>query len=399
METTFPALPTSFKDLSSTVRPGLPSHRQFLARKFKYDQAGTWKAPIGLAAKHLGQLGLLSLSCRLGRSACQHGLRRRQYRRGDRCRLAAQGLADYYEILGVSRNANEREIKSSFRRLARQYHPDVNKEPGAPEKFQEIAKAYGVLSDAQKRDQYNQFGEGAVHNAVGPDLSSMDLKDILGDVFQEFFKGSPGTRGTGRAATSAKKGADLQCKIEVPFDLACFGGSHTIHVQREEVCVVCNGRGVNSDVGKDQRCSKCNGTGATSQVMQTPLGVMRTQHACQKCKGSGVDPSATCRSCGGRCTQSQAEEVSVKIPPGCNVGSQLRIRGEGDKGVRGGEPGDLYITLRIASSKDFVRDGIDIYNEKVISVFDAMLGTSIKVSTVDGFAEIEAGECCKHFQV
>lgn len=312
------------------------------------------------------------------------------------CRFA-QRLADYYEILKVSRNANEREIKASFRKLARQYHPDVNKEPGALEKFQEIAKAYEILADASKREQYNQFGEGAVSNSAGPDLSSMDLKDILGDVFNSFFNGSPGGPGGVRARTQtakkqgAKKGADLECKIEVPFDVACFGGSHSIQVQREETCKSCGGRGITSDASKHKRCSKCNGTGATQQVMQTPLGVMQTQLVCPKCRGSGVDPTACCRSCGGKGTQRRAQEISVNIPAGCNMGSKMRIKGEGDKGVRGGPPGDLYITLKISSSRDFVRDGIDVHNEKAISVFDAMLGTSVRVTTVDGFADIEAG--------
>ena len=318
-------------------------------------------------------------------------LGRKTHRRGY-LHQKAHRLADYYEVLGVSRNANEREIKSSFRKLARQFHPDINKEPGAQEKFQEIAKAYGVLSDAEKRDQYNRFGEGAVPS-TSPDLSSMDLKDILGDVFQDFFRG-PGMRGhPAKGSTKgAKKGADLQCKIEVPFDLACFGGSHTIQVQREDTCKTCHGRGVNADVAKDQRCSKCNGTGTTLQVMQTPLGVMQTQLVCPKCGGTGLDPTASCRSCGGRGTQTQTQEISVNIPPGCKAGSQLRIRGEGDKGIRGGQPGDLYITLRICPSRDFVRDGADIYSEKVISIFDAMLGTSVGVTTVDGITEIEAGD-------
>lgn len=348
--------------------------------------------PLGV----LGPLGLVAGAAGAAGVGCVGVASRvpRRRRTTWTCRFA-QRLADYYEILKVSRNANEREIKASFRKLARQYHPDVNKEPGALEKFQEIAKAYEILADASKREQYNQFGEGAVSNSAGPDLSSMDLKDILGDVFNSFFNGSPGGPGGVRARTQtakkqgAKKGADLECKIEVPFDVACFGGSHSIQVQREETCKSCGGRGITSDASKHKRCSKCNGTGATQQVMQTPLGVMQTQLVCPKCRGSGVDPMACCRSCGGKGTQRRAQEISVNIPAGCNMGSKMRIKGEGDKGVRGGPPGDLYITLKISSSRDFVRDGIDVYNEKAISVFDAMLGTSVRVTTVDGFADIE----------
>ena len=319
------------------------------------------------------------------------GLATWEVRRG----LRAQRIDSYYEILGVSSNANEREIKSSFRRLARQYHPDVNQEPGALEKFQEIAKAYEVLSDARKREQYNQFGEGAVPD-TGPDLSSMDLKDILGDVFQDFFGGAP--RKSPKAKRTAKKGADLQCKISIPFHLACFGGAYAIQVSREETCKTCAGTGVNTDVRSHQRCSKCNGTGTILQVMQTPLGVMQTHLTCPKCRGSGVDPMATCRSCGGKGTQTRVKDINITIPPGSNMGSQLRMKGEGDKGVRGGSPGDLCITLRISDSREFVRDGTDVYNEQVISIFDAMLGTRISVKTVDGHTEIQAAKkkYCPH---
>lgn len=347
-------------------------------------------SPIGWT-----QLGLVAGVLALERST-RSTRSRSSWRGRTRSSLLAQRIADYYEILGVSRSAHEREIKACFRKLARKYHPDVNNDPGALEKFQEIAKAYEILSDASKREQYNRFGEGAVSSSAGPDLSSMDLNDILGDVFNSFYNGSPGGPGVrARAKTAkprgAKKGADLQCKIEVPFDLACFGGSHTIQVQREETCKSCGGHGITPDVSKHQRCPKCNGTGSIAQVMQTPLGVMQTQLVCPKCGGTGIDPAACCSSCGGKGTQTRAVEISVNIPAGCNMGSQLRIKGEGDKGVRGGPPGDLYITLKVSSSREFVRDGTDVYNEKVISVFDAMLGTLVRVNTVDGFADIEAG--------
>ena len=366
----------------------------FVAPTLDRSIPGCTRTPLTLPPKPSEK----SESCwrRLGLVAVLAATKKRRRSDGSTTALCAQRLADYYEILKVSRNANEREIKASFRKLARQYHPDVNKEPGALEKFQEIAKAYEILADASKREQYNKFGEGAVSNSAGPDLSSMDLNDILGDVFNSFFNGSPGRGGArARAQTakkrSAKKGADLQCKIEVPFNVACFGGSHTMQLQREETCKSCGGHGITSDVSKHQRCSRCNGTGAIQQVMQTPLGVMQTQLVCPKCRGTGMDPAACCRSCGGKGTQTRTQEISVNIPAGCNVGSQLRIKGEGDKGIRGGPPGDLYITLQISSSREFVRDGIDVYNEKVISVFDAMLGTSVRVSTVDGFADIEVG--------
>ena len=339
-------------------------------------------------------------------------IRSRQWQKCGGLARCARGVMDYYEVLGVSKSANEREIKSSFRKLARKYHPDINKEPGAQEKFQLIAKAYEVLSDTQKRQQYNHFGEGGLSGmSSGPDLSEVDLDDILGDVFSSFFGGRPrgddggfegvgfggaaaargrrSSRARGRKAR-AQRGADLECKVEIPFQVACFGGRHVVHINREEVCETCNGHGINPGAEKTQQCRKCEGSGVTVRFMQTPLGGMQTQQVCSKCKGSGIDPAATCSACGGKGTQSMRREVAVNIPVGCNAGSKLRVRGEGDKGARGGPPGDLYIMLKIGQSDEFVRDGTDIYSEQVVSVFDAMLGTSLQIRTVDGEATVKA---------
>ena len=347
--------------------------------------------PAGASCQTLGfVLGTISVQ------------RRRCFRRVCRVARRAGGVIDYYEVLGVSKSANEREIKASFRKLARQYHPDINKEPGAQEKFQQIAKAYEVLSDTDKRKQYNQFGDGGLSGmSAGPDLSDVDLDDILGDVFSSFFGGRPsgGVGGTGVGGGAARarkggrtrarrkraeKGSDLQCKVEVPFEVACFGGRHVVHINREEACEACQGQGITPGEEKHQQCRRCEGSGVIAQFLQTPLGGMQTQQVCPKCKGSGIDPSATCQSCGGKGTKSKLCEVAVSIPVGCNAGSKLRVRGEGDKGARGGPPGDLYITLKIGQSDEYVRDGTDIYNERVISVFDAMLGTSVQIRTVDG---------------
>ena len=361
--------------------------------------------------------GASCASCQtLGLVLCAISLRRSQRPRG--CRglaRCARGVIDYYDVLGVSKNANEREIKSSFRKLARQYHPDINQEPGAQEKFQQIAKAYEVLSDSQKRQRYNQFGDGGLEGmSPGSDLSDVDLDDILGDVFSSFFGGRPsdpprgagvgsdfreGPRTTGRSSrtrasrarrTRAQKGSDLQCRVEIPFEVACFGGRHVVRINREELCETCNGQGTNAKGEKNQLCRRCGGAGVTVQFQQTPLGGMETPQACPKCKGSGIDPKATCQACSGKGTQSITREVAVNIPVGCNAGSRLRVRAEGDKGTRGGPPGDLYLTLKIGRSEEFVRDGADIYSEQVISVFDAMLGASVQISTVDGKAAVKA---------
>eukprot|EP00931_Biecheleriopsis_adriatica_P007366 TRINITY_DN108656_c0_g1_i1.p1 TRINITY_DN108656_c0_g1~~TRINITY_DN108656_c0_g1_i1.p1 ORF type:complete len:470 (+),score=90.98 TRINITY_DN108656_c0_g1_i1:125-1534(+) len=308
-----------------------------------------------------------------------------------RCR-ARGGATDYYEVLGVSRNANEKEIKSAFRKLARQYHPDVNKERSAQEKFQEIAKAYEVLSDSQKRSKYNQFGEAGVSGlGGGPDLSGMNLEDILGDVFGSFFNGAASTSGRPRRgpAKGPTKGSDLQCEVEFPFEVACFGGQRPVQVRREETCGDCGGTGIRDGAEKSKSCRNCKGSGVTMQVMQTPLGVMQTQQVCATCNGSGIDPTAVCASCRGKGTKPDVAEVSVKVPAGCDNGNQLRVRGEGDKGTRGGTAGDLYIAVKVLPSEEFHREGFDIYNENAISIFDAMLGTTVKVRTIDGDADIK----------
>jgi len=322
-------------------------------------------------------------------------------------RWARGGGQDFYEVLGVSRSASDRDVKQAFRKLARQYHPDVNKEPGAQEKFQSIARAYEVLSDSEKRARYDQFGEAGVDGmGRGPDMSSVNLEDILGDVFSSFFGGSAGGGMPGgmggmggmpggfggrgrqqRTNRGPQKGSDLQCEIELPFETACFGGERVIQVKREEKCDTCDGKGTKPNVG-NTTCTTCGGQGVTMQVMQTPLGVMQTQGVCQACGGSGINPSALCSSCKGKGTTPQVKDVTVKVPAGCADKNQLRVRGDGDKGAKGGAPGDLYISVRVATHPDFEREGFDIYTESAISVFDAILGTTVEIKTIDGPAEI-----------
>lgn len=307
--------------------------------------------------------------------------------------LSAQGgRRNFYDTLGVSRSADDKEIKRSFRKLAREWHPDVNKSPEAQKKFQEIARAYEVLSDGQRRSRYDQFGEAGVQGATsgGPDLSSLNLEDILGDVFGSFFGGGAGgngSRGGQPVQRGPRRGADLQIEIDFEFNLACFGGEKTVQVRREEKCKTCVGSGVMSS-GTATTCRQCDGRGAVMQVMQTPLGVMQTQRACPVCEGSGLDPSAICLACRGKGTTSERTDVTVKVPAGLSNENQLRSRGEGDKGSMGGPPGDLYITPKVMPSKEFQRHNFDILSEQEVELYDAMLGTTITVGTIDGSEDI-----------
>lgn len=299
-----------------------------------------------------------------GVSAVARGLwlsgRRRPCRRPFRAR-------DFYKDLGVPREASERDIKTAFRKLAKEWHPDVNSEPGAQEKFQQIAAAYDVLSDSQKRRQYDQ-GE-----SVFADMTSLNLDDLLGEMLR-------------RDRQRPRRGADLQSVLEVPFEVACFGGVEKLHLTRRRGCQACGGDGVQA--GKGTTCEKCAGTGVVPQVVNTPLGVMQVQGPCPACQGDGVDPSAKCPSCAGTGLVPETKELSVKVPAGCADGNQLRLRGEGDAGARGGPAGDVYIRLAVGSS-DFVRRGSDIFSECEVSVFEALLGTSARVRTIDGEAEIQ----------
>jgi len=316
---------------------------------------------------------------------------RRLGRSGSSVIRHARGGEDYYSVLGVSRSASDREIKTAFRKLARQYHPDVNKEPGAQEKFQDIAKAYEVLSDDQKRSRYDQFGEAGVEGmgAGGPDLSQINLEDLLGGLFGNMFSGAAG-RARQNRQQGPSRGADLQNRLKLTFLEACFGGEHTVQVKREEVCETCDGKTVDPGVSaEDAKCKTCDGSGMVVEVVRTPLGVMQAQQVCSSCGGTGIDPSARCKTCNGKGTVPGVTEVKVKVPPGCTTGNILRSRGQGDKGIKGGTPGDLYIVLEVEESDDFRREDDDIWTESTISVFEALLGTTITVKTIDGDADVK----------
>jgi len=200
--------------------------------------------------------------------------------------------------------------------------------------------------------------------------------------------GMGGMGGRRQRQSGPQKGADLQLEVTIPFLTACFGGEVKVDIRREEVCSTCSGTGTKPGASQTQ-CRQCGGTGTVLQVMQTPFGVMQTQQVCPACNGSGVDPSSLCGSCGGKGTTPARQEVTVKVPAGCNTGNQLRLRGEGDKGSKKGPSGDLYIGVKVENSNDFQREDFDIYTESTVDVFDAILGTSIKVKTIDGDAEIK----------
>ena len=286
---------------------------------------------------------------------------------------------DYYEVLGVSRGATEDEIKKAYRRLAKQYHPDVNEDKEtAAEKFKEASEAYSVLSDPHKRRQYDAFGHAAF-GAGGAGFGGFeDFMGGFGDIFESFFGGARPSRRNGPV-----RGADLRMDITVTFEEAAFGVSREIHVNRETACPECAGTG--SKPGTEpKRCSSCGGTGQIRQQRSTLFGSFVSATDCPDCGGSGQVIKDPCRECGGRGTVKRAQKIKVNIPAGIDDSQVLTLRGEGNAGLRGGSSGDLKIYIHVAPHKYFVREGYDLYLEMPVSFVEAALGAELSIPTLDG---------------
>ncbi len=307
---------------------------------------------------------------------------------------------DYYEILGVSRDASEQEIKKAYRRLARKYHPDVNKDdPDAERKFKEISEAYRVLSDPNLRQQYDRFGHDAFEQAArggagGPGGGGFDPFggfggfDDLGDIFDMFFGGGGGGR---RSRTAARRGADLRYDLEIDFKEAAFGTKVDIQVTRNEICGHCQGARFEPGTGME-RCPQCNGTGEVRQVRQTPFGRFMNVSTCPRCHGEGEIIRTPCTHCMGRGTQRRTRTLTVEIPAGVEDGQRIKLAGEGEAGERGGPPGDLYVFLSVRPHEFFERRGYDIYCEIPISFVQAALGGEVEVPTLEGHAKLRIPE-------
>ena len=290
---------------------------------------------------------------------------------------------DYYETLGVSRGAAAGEIKSAFRNLARQWHPDVNKDPGAEEKFKQINEAYAVLSDEDKRAAYDRFGHAGVQGAGGvPDWTTMDFSDIFGDLFSSFGFGGFGGQ-TRRSPNAPRRGADLQYRVNLSFADAVFGVEKEIEVTRDETCSRCNGNGAEPGTSAS-RCATCGGRGEVRQSRQTILGSMVQVTTCPSCNGRGETISSPCRQCSGRGLERKTLTKKVSIPAGVDTGTQIRLAGEGQPGVNGGPAGNLYLVIQVEPHKYFHRQDNDILLDLNINIAQATLGDEVKVPTVDG---------------
>lgn len=292
---------------------------------------------------------------------------------------------DYYETLGVDKNASEEDIKRSFRKLAKQYHPDVNKEDGAEEKFKEIGEAYAILSDQQKRAQYDQFGHAAFEQGGGAGYSGFSADDIdLGSIFEEFFGGSFGFGGfggnRGRQQNRATKGRDTLVHLNLSFEEAVFGCKKSIDLDLNETCTSCHGEGGSGKIN----CSTCNGRGRVISQQNSLFGVIQTETTCPDCNGKGHTFENTCNECRGKGHTRKHKTIEVTIPEGVDTGYQLRISGKGEAGENGGPNGDIYIEFRVKESSIFEREEEDIYLSVPITITEATLGCKKEIPTLEG---------------
>ena len=296
------------------------------------------------------------------------------------------GKQDYYEVLGVSRDAGQDEIKKAFRKLARQFHPDVNKEPAAEAKFKEINEAYEVLSDEQKRAAYDRyghaaFGNGGGFNGGGPSGDYGNFTDI-NDIFNEFFGGF--TRGgSAQQRRSPRRGADLRYDLKLDFLEAIFGAEKEVTIVRNETCPRCTGNGAEPGT-TPSRCRTCNGTGEVRRMQQSILGSFVSVTTCPTCGGTGEVIAVPCKQCGGKKQVRTPRALSVNIPPGVDNGTQIRLNNEGEPGVNGGPPGNLYVIVNVTPHQYFRRKDQDVIIEVTINIAQATLGDEIEVPSVDG---------------
>ena len=281
---------------------------------------------------------------------------------------------DYYEVLGVNKDATEDEIKKAFRTLAFKYHPDRNSEPGAEEKFKEINEAQEVLLDPQKRAAYDQFGHS--RNGFGQGFEGFDMGGF-GDIFEAFFGGA-----TASTRQAPQRGADLLQRMTIALEDAAFGGEKEIIIHRTELCSMCQGNGAKPGT-QPTRCTNCNGTGQVRQVRQSIFGRFTNVTPCPKCRGEGRIITELCPQCRGAGRERHQRTLSVKIPAGVEDGSRLRLSGEGEAGTRGGPAGDVYIDITVKEHDLFDREGDDLIYEMPVSIVQAALGAELDVPTIE----------------
>lgn len=302
---------------------------------------------------------------------------------------------DYYEVLGVSKDASEAEIKSAFRKKAKEFHPDINKSPDAPEKFKEAQEAYACLSDKDNRAKYDQFGHAAFDNPYGNagggayggnPFGGFDFGDIFEDLFGAGFGGAFG--GGSRNSNRARKGSDKLYGLKIDFMDAVYGCKEDIELEYFENCDSCDGHGGHGEV----TCDECGGRGFVISQTNTILGAIQTKTTCRECNGKGKTYKTKCNSCKGNGKVKVSKTITLDIPAGIDNGEQLRISGKGEPGVNGGPNGDLYIEIRINPHESYRREGNDIYLEVPCTITDLCLGCKKTIKTIDGKVDLKIKE-------
>ncbi|MBQ9065401.1 MAG: molecular chaperone DnaJ [Blautia sp.] len=293
---------------------------------------------------------------------------------------------DYYEVLGVSKDADEAQLKSAYRKLAKKYHPDVN--PGNAEaeaKFKEATEAYGILSDPDKRRQYDQFGHAAFENGGagggygGFDFTGADFSDIFGDLFGGMFGGGSRTR----QANQPMRGASLRARINITFEEAVFGCEKELEITLKDPCVTCGGTGAKPGTSP-VTCTKCGGRGQIEYTQQSLFGMVRNVSVCPECGGSGKVIKEKCTACRGTGYTSSRKKIQVSVPAGIDNGQSIRIRDKGEPGINGGPRGDLLVEVNVGRHPIFQRQDMDIYSTAPLTFAQAALGGDILINTVDG---------------
>ena len=298
---------------------------------------------------------------------------------------------DYYDVLGVSKSASNAEIKSAFRKLAKKYHPDLNKEADAAEKFKEVQEAYDVLSDEKKRKTYDQFGHAAFDNNGGDnpygnyggfsgfDTSGFGFEDIdLGDILNAAFGGGFG--GRRRQSNKPQKGEDVLYRMKISFKDAFFGSKKDIKLDLTENCNTCDGKGGFNE----KKCTNCNGTGKITREQNSLFGSFMTQTTCPECMGTGTTFERKCTDCNGKGHVTKNKTITVTVPEGVDTGTRIRIKGKGEAGINGGENGDIYVEFVVEEDSMFERRGNDLYMILPINIVDASLGAEKDIPTMDG---------------
>ena len=283
---------------------------------------------------------------------------------------------DYYEVLGLNRGASADEIRGAYRRLAKEFHPDINKSSGAEERFKEINEAYAILSDDEKRASYDRFGHAGV-NGLPPDF---DFGFGFGDIFEQFFGASMGGR---RRQNAARRGTDLRYDLEIEFEEAVFGVDKNIEFSRLEICSTCQGSGAEPGT-TPIRCTTCNGSGEVRQVRQTFLGSMVNVTTCPNCRGRGETVATACHVCSGRGLERKTIQKVIEVPAGVDEGTQIRFSSEGEPGANGGPKGNLFVVVHVKPHRFFRRRNSDVIVDLEINVAQAALGAKVNIPSVDG---------------